>query len=241
MNIDISNITSCGSDWETNRYTFLKTIKSWKSDFSKNRLYPSFDYSYQLQARFEEMLNENIESKDWLEREVRGTFIDDRLVVLDKAHQLSSQLEKLIDFVDWALEVNESLLEEAEVIKEFVYDNIEVIPLCDIEKYRGKGYVLIPDNKKRVHKIYLYELSINWVIDEPIEYLDMELLRSIPFSLVDKAKQELMRDFIKHSQQMYDPMVYICETDLDFPFTETILPIVKNKLLESVNGLTPYL
>jgi len=241
MNIDISNITSCGSDWETNRYTFLKTIKSWKSDFSKNRLYPSLDYANQLQTKFEEMLNENIESKDWLEREVRGTFIDDRLIVMEKAHQLSSQLEKLIDFVDWALEVNESLLEEAEVIKEFVCDNIEVIPLCEIEKYRGKGYILIPDNKKNVYKIYLYELSINWVIDEPIEYLDLELLRSIPFSLVDKPKQELMRDFIEHSQQMYDPMVYICETDLDFPFTETILPIVKNKLLESVNGLTPYL
>jgi hypothetical protein len=100
---------------------------------------------------------------------------------------------------------------------------------------------LIPDNKKKVYKIFLYELSINWDVDEPIEYLDLELLRSIPFSLVDKPKQELMRDFIEHSQQMYDPMVYICETDLDFPFTETILPIAKNKLLESVNGLTPYL
>lgn len=241
MNIDISNITSCGSDWETNRYTFLKTIKSWKNDFIKNRLYPSLGYSNQLQSRFEEMLSENIESKDWLEREVRGTFIDDRLVVLEKAHQLSSQLEKLIDFVDWALEVNESLLEEAEIIKEFVYDNIEVIPLCDIEKYRGKGYILIPDNKKQVYKIFLYELSINWNVDEPVEYLDLELLRSIPFNLVDKPKQELMRDFIEHSQQMYDPMVYICETDLDFPFTETILPIVQIKLLESVNGLTPYL
>lgn len=241
MNIDISNITSCGSDWETNRYTFLKAIKSWKNDFSKNNLYPSIDYAIHLQTRLEEMLNENIESKDWLEREVRGTFIDDRLVVLEKAHQLSSQLEKLIDFVDWALEVNESLIEEAEVIKEFVWDNIEVIPICALEKYRGKGYILIPDNKKKAYKIFLYELSINWNVDEPIEYLDLELLRSIPFCLVDKPTQELMRDFIEHAQQMYDPMVYICETDLDFPFTETILPIVKSKLLESVNGLTPYI
>ena len=35
-----------------------------------------------------------------------------------------------------------------------------------------------------MYKIYLYELSINWSVDEPIEYLDLELLRSIPFSFV---------------------------------------------------------
>ena len=46
-----------------------------------------------------------------------------------------------------------------------------------------------------------------------------------------------MNDFIKHSQTLFDPMVYICETELDFPFNETILPIVKSKLLDSVNGV----
>ena len=123
----------------------------------------------------------------------------------------------------------------------FVYKNIQVISCCNSDKYRGKGYILVPDNKIKVHKIYLYELSINWSVDEPVEYLDLELLRSIPFSLVKDSIYDLMKEFIEHSQNLYDPMVYICETELDFPFNETLLPIIKSKLLDSVNGLTPYI
>ncbi|NTW09607.1 MAG: hypothetical protein HGA28_08585 [Anaerolineaceae bacterium] len=32
MNLDISKITSCGSDWETNRYMFLQTIRGWENE-----------------------------------------------------------------------------------------------------------------------------------------------------------------------------------------------------------------
>ena len=241
MNLDISKITSCGSDWETNRYTFLQTMKSWQTDIRKNKLFPAIDFAWQLQNRFNDILSENIESKYWLEKEVKGAFIDDRLVILEKAHQISFQLDRLIDFVKWGLNENIELLDEAEIIKQFVYENIQVLPFCNAEKYRGKGYILIPDNKIKVYKIYLYELSINWSVDEPVEYLDLELLRSIPFSMVNGSTFNLMRDFINHSQNLYDPMVYICETELDFPFNETLLPIVKAKLLDSVNGLTPYI
>ena len=241
MNIDISKITSCGSDWETNRYTFLRTLRSWQNDIRKNKLFPSIDYSWQLQNKFNDILSENIESKYWLEKEVRGAFIEDRLVVLEKAHQISFQLDKLIDFVKWGLNENIDLLDEAEIIKQFVYENIQIVPGSHTDKYRGKGYILIPDNKLKMHKVYLYELSINWSVDEPVEYLELELLRSIPFSFVCGSTYKLMNDFIKHSQTLFDPMVYICETELDFPFNETILPIVKAKLLDSVNGLNPYI
>lgn len=241
MNLDISKITSCGSDWETNRYTFLKSITSWQSEIRKNKLYPALDFSWQLQNKFQDILTENIESKYWLEREVKGAFIDDRLVLLEKAHQISFQLDRLIDFVKWGLNENIDLLNEAEIIKQFVYENVQVNPYCNTDKYRGKGYILIPDNKISVYKIYLYELSINWSVDEPVEYLDLDLLRSIPFSLVKDSAYDLMKEFIEHSQNLYDPMVYVCETELDFPFNETILPVVKTKLLDSVNGLTPHI
>jgi len=241
MNLDISKITSCGSDWETNRYTLLQTISKWQSEIRKNKLYPAIEQSWQLQNKFNDILSENIESKYWLEKEVKGAFIDDKLVLLEKAHQISFQLDKLIDFVKWGLNENIELLDEAEIIKEFVNDNLQIKTLCKKDKYRGKGFILIPDNKIKVYKIYLYELSINWLVDEPVEYLEMELLRSIPLNLVDLSPSQLMYEFVKNTQTIYDPMVYVCETDLDFAFNDTILPIVKSKLLDVVNGLYPYI
>jgi hypothetical protein len=241
MNLDISKITSCGSDWETNRYTFLQTLKTWQDELRKNKLYPALELSWQLQNKFNDILSENIESKYWLEKEVKGTFIDDRLVILEKAHQISIQLDRLIDFIKWGLNENIDLLDEGEIIKQFVCDNVSIIPYSSPDKYRGKGYILIPDNKINVYKIYLYELSINWSVNEPVEFLEMDLLRSIPFDLVNGSPSYLMKEFINHAQTLYDPMTYVCQTDLDFPFNETILPIVKSKLLDAVNGTEPYI
>ncbi|OQA63323.1 MAG: hypothetical protein BWY38_03193 [Ignavibacteria bacterium ADurb.Bin266] len=241
MNLDITKITSCGSDWETNRYTFLQTIKTWRSEIHQNRLYPAIEYANQLQLRFSDILNENIESKSWLENEVKGTFVDNKLVIIEKAHQISSQLDKLIDFIKWALNENLEILNEAGIVKQFVRDNVDIISCCNKDKYRGKGYILIPDNKLNVYKIYLYDLSINWSIDDPVEYLEMTLLRSIPVKLVNLSLEELMNEFMKNSRTLFDPMIYICKTELDFPFKETVFPIIKEKLLASVNGLEPYL
>ena len=241
MNLDITKITSCGSDWETNRYTFLQSIKSWENDIRRNKLYPAIDAVLQLQNKFSAILSENIESKYWLEREVKGAFIDDKLVILEKAHQISFQLDRLIDFVKWGLTENYNLLNEAEIIKQFVYENIQIIPCCKTDKYRGKGYILVPDNRIRVYKIYLYELSINWSVDEPVEYLDLDLLRSIPFELLNESPKTLLNKFVEHTKNLYDPMIYLCETELDFPFNETIMPVLKAKLLDSVNGLTPHI
>lgn len=238
MKLDINKITSCGSDWETNRYTFLLTLKSWQDELWKNKLYPSIEYTCQINTRLGEILNENIESKFWLEKEVRGTFIEDRLVVLEKAHQIGLQLDRLIDFVKWGIEENRHLTYEAEVLKDFVCENLKIYPCCDVSKFRGKGYILIPDNRIKVYKIYLYELSLSWSVDEPVEYLEMELLRTIPISMYENNPVELLNTFVEHSQKIYDPMIYLCETELDFPFKETILPVARLKLLESVNGIT---
>lgn len=241
MHLDISKITSYGFDWEINYYNFLQTINNWKVELSKNKLYPVYDYSIQLMNKLYEILDENMESKDWLDREVRGNFLNDQLVVMGKAHQISFQLEKLINFVKWGIDVNKEFFYEANVIRQFIYDNIEIVPISDISKYRGKGYVLVPNNKLRIYNIYLYELSISWDVDDPTEYLEMELLRSIPFDFVEQSPQKLMGEFVKNNPLIYDPMIYICITDLDFPFKESLMPVVENKLLESINGLTPYM
>lgn len=235
MNIDINKLTSCGSDWEINRYTFLSTLKQWHNQLKKNKLYPVLDYSLSLHNKFQQLLAENIESRDWLDKEVNGTMVNDRMVMLDKAHKISYQLNKLIDFVSWALNMNNEILNECFVLKEFVYENIQINCLSEFDKFKGKGYLVAPDYEKKLVKIYLYELTINWESEEPKEILELNLLRSIPMDLMQESIEEVIAKFVKYSQSIYDPMIFIVETDLDFPFNETLLPVIKEKLLEKIN------
>jgi hypothetical protein len=107
-------------------------------------------------------------------------------------------------------------------------------PISDESNFRGKGYFSLTDNKKMVFNIYLYDLKWGWKDDEPEHTLNIKHVRSIPLKIVDSCEEELMRDFIEYSQQLYKPMAYIFKNELDFPYEETIYPLAEEKLLTMI-------
>ena len=50
--------------------------------------------------------------------------------------------------------------------------------------------------------------------------------------MINRNVDELMTEFINYSQQIFEPMAFIFETDLDFPFRETMYPVAEEKLLQ---------
>lgn len=236
LEIDVRKLTSCGSDWETNRYRLLNKIKDWQNQLSKNIVFPVLEEAELVKDKLDDLLLENISSKSWLEKEVRGILIEDRVIVQDKAKQISTELDRLIHYVEWAIESVEYIIREARIIHNFIKENISIKRLNSDDKYKGKGYFIVQDNKKEVVKIYLYEMIINWMEEHPTENIEFTLLRSIPNLLLDCSLEELMEKFVVHSQKMYRPIVYICKTDLDFPFSDSMLPAIQQKLLKEITG-----
>jgi len=118
--LDLKKLTSCGSDWESNQYKILIKVKEWLFNFSKNRLFPYIEEAIQLNLALEDLLRENIECKLWFDNEIRGRKVNERVIVYEKAHQIGNQLDKLLNFIDWALQLNRPVLEEGRIIKNFV-------------------------------------------------------------------------------------------------------------------------
>jgi hypothetical protein len=233
-NIDVKKLTSCNSDWEMNQYTLLSRVKEWESHFRKNRLYPYINDSIELHYNLADILQENLESKWWLEREVGQKVDDERIIVYEKAQQVSEQLNQLLTFVEWALRLNRPIMEEGLILKEFIEDNLIIKPVGDEPNFRGKGYFSLTDNKKMVFNIYLYDFKWGWADDEPQHTLDIKPVRSIPLTIVNSNEEEIMREFIEYSQPLYKPMVYIMKNELDFPYEETIYPVAEEQLLATI-------
>ncbi|MCW8810134.1 MAG: hypothetical protein OQK64_04160, partial [Ignavibacteriaceae bacterium] len=60
-------------------------------------------------------------------------------------------------------------------------------------------------------------------------------VRSIHQKMIKSSVEDLMRDFIAHSQVLHEPVIFVFETDLDFPYKETIFPIAEEKLLKHLS------
>jgi len=236
ITLDVKKLTSCGSDWESNQYTILSKIKSWSSELHKNRLFPALTDSIQLNMSLEEILRDNIESKIWFDNQIRARRLNERITVYEKANQIGIQLDRLLEFVEWALKLNRSVIEEGKIIKSFVEQNISIRRLNQQKNYLGKGYFTLPDNKKEVLNIYFYKVESSWYNESITSQIQTKLLRSIPYSLNNGNVDEIMNQFIKNSQKFFEPMVFIFETELDFPFKETIYPVAEEKLLDLLNS-----
>jgi hypothetical protein len=77
-------------------------------------------------------------------------------------------------------------------------------------------------------------LSWNWTNNDLIHNLNTKLVKSILFELIDLSIEDVMADFVNNSQKMFDPVVFVFETDLDFPYEETILPSAEEILLNTI-------
>lgn len=232
--LDVKKLTSCGSDWEANQYTLLSRVKVWTDQIRRNKLFPSLDESIQLSTSLEEILRENLESKWWFDSEIRARRLNERIIVYEKAHQVAFQLDMLLEFVEWALYLNRPVLEEGEILRNFVDENLSIRKITNRKNYLGKGYFTLPDNKKEILNIYYYEVNWDWHKNEVIHTMETELIRSVPFESIKASVEEFVKDFINNYQQLYDPVAFIFETDLDFSYKETMLPIAERKLLDEI-------
>jgi len=231
--LDLKKLTSCGSDWESNQYKLLIKVKEWSLNFNKNKLFPSIEESIQLNLALEDLLRENIECKLWFDNEIRGRRTNERVIVYEKAHQVGHQLDKLLNFIDWALQLNRPVLEEGRIIKNFVDDNLVIKRVSRVEKnYHGKGYFSIPDNKNRMLNIYLYEIIWDWTQENLYQRISSNLVRAIPYNSFDNSVEEFMLNFVSYSKDMHEPVAFLIQSDLDFPFKETMFPIAEEKLLK---------
>ena len=231
--LDLKKLTSCGSDWESNQYKLLIKVKEWSLNFNKNKLFPSIEESIQLNLALEDLLRENIECKLWFDNEIRGRRTNERVIVYEKAHQVGHQLDKLLNFIDWALQLNRPVLEEGRIIKNFVDDNLVIKRVSRVEKnYHGKGYFSIPDNKNRMLNIYLYEIIWDWTQENLYQRISSNLVRSVLYNSFDNSVEEFMLNFVSYSKDMHEPVAFLIQSDLDFPFKETMFPIAEEKLLK---------
>ncbi|MFC2103032.1 hypothetical protein ACFLSS_01240 [Bacteroidota bacterium] len=230
-NFDVKKLMYCNSDWERNQYTLLSRVKEWQTNFRKNKVYPYLNESIELHHTLGEILQENLESKWWLEKEVGQKVVADRYVVYEKAQHISQQLNNLLSFVEWALKLNRPVMEEGFILREFIEDNLVLEPLNEEPNFRGKGYLALNDNHKEVLNIYLYDLKYEWFDEEASHSLNIKPIRSIPNAIVKGDVNEVMDDFLKYSQPLHKPMAYICRNDIEFPYKESIYPIVEEQLL----------
>jgi len=223
-------------DFEANQYRVLHSLRTYYNEFSRNRLYPALSELIDLASALEGLLREKTNLQNRLLRQLKKVDIKNKHLVYEPLKTESADIERVIDLIAWALPYIKRTIEEGTSIYDFVDENISIEEVGILPMYLEEGYCFIPENRASLLHVLRYEVSLFTSENERFRTLKARVLQSIPQSLVRQSPESIKLTLIKQYQDLPNPATYACETDLDFPFTETILPVAKRKLMARVCG-----
>jgi|ERR1017187_5795197 hypothetical protein len=232
--LSINAIINPEQDSELTSYKILGTLKEYLSNIRKNKIYPALSELVSLAVRLENF-KRSIAKPD---NSADDLFILDEEISESEEQQFSDNYSEDADdisfFIDWVISQINPILDEGIAVYDFVDQNMELKLINGDLLYKKEGYLVIPDNKTSVFNIYRFNYQFFNTENYPEKSMKTEFIQSIPGN--DTNGNIIQhRTFLEYIVNSTLP-VYVCETELDFPFEETIYQIARKKLLSTLSS-----
>ena len=218
-------------DVEHTQYELLSYLQGIRKAFARNVIYPYLAQLVELHQSLHSFVGKWTELRDALPGKLTKVDLEAQSLVYDKTDLDANHMRELLELIRWAQPLVQSTIEEGRTIFEFVEENLTIEAVGVVPSYVSEGYMLVPDRfDARVH-VLRYQLSIFAGPQEQYRSLKTVLLKSIPGGDVVPPPNAFKLDLIAEHAELPNPATYLLDTELEFPFRETVLPVAKRKLM----------
>lgn len=232
---DLLNVfTRVREDQEKKQYLILAELRDIQEQFQHNRIYPHLSRIIHLRKTLMEIqrtfegyqagLPKRMSAIDWRNKEIRheALFVED------------GGLESMRDLITWAMPHLDRTIHDGITIHEFVDSNMQVQPVGVLPNYRSEGYFFIPDNHRGHLNIFVFLMSVYPSAEERFRALKTRFLQAQKVRGAIPSLNALKLDLIRKEKDLPNPATFFVDTDLDFSFHQTILPVAKRKLMQQI-------
>ena len=205
-------------DYEYKQYQLLGYLQKIENEFNKLILYPHYT----------ELINHYYELKSYKEINKNNHQIN---------HYKPNTTEKIeIDFNYINKLVNFSLyhIKETLLIGKDIFDEVnkcvDINELGLLKLNSKKGFYIVKYNSIN---IYEYELS-QFFNEDGNKILKTRLIRSYPEDVSKLITIKDIKEDLINSTKLIRPSVFLVDTPFEYPVTETLLPIIKRKIIKQL-------
>jgi hypothetical protein len=232
--LSIKSFTSFSGDQEIDQYRILSGIKEYSENFRKKRLYPALSELIDLAALLENILNHKKGLSKSFPKNVIGFDIENKKIILEDAEVTDENIKIVFDLIEWSVPVIRRTIEEGIALYEFVEKNINIDQVGILPLYKNEGYLIIPDNLIEKFLIHRFHFALYDGDKEKFRTIKTIFIEVVEKGLVN-TPEYLKQKLIEKYRDFPNPATFFCETDLDLPFSETLFPVVKRKLLSRIS------
>jgi hypothetical protein len=232
--LGLSFFVSGTKDLEGKQYLVLQALKEHYDQFSHNCLYPALRDLIELSTLLTGLLQKHNDMKSHLPQEIKEIDLENNQLVFKPLSESGADLERAAELILWTLPYLKKAIEEGMEIYNFVDEHIVIEEVGIVPMYREEGYWFVPEIKASLLHLIRYEASLFTSAEERYRTLKTKVLESIVQAYIHRSPESIKLELIQKYHDLPNPATYVCQTDLEFPYTETILPIAKRKLMKQL-------
>lgn len=232
--LTLNTFITAASDSEFSQYMVLATMKNYLDLFHKNKLFPPFGELVELYQNLNTLLNKRNDFANRMPNKLAGFDFKEKKLIYEKDQLNENDMDKVFEFIDWAMPKISEGLDEGKAIYDFVEQNIKIEEFGIHPLYKDEGYFLIPDLKKNIFQVFRFELSIIASSEIPFRSLKTSFVETFESAVNEIAVENIKLELIRKYPDLPNPATYNVIINIDFPFDETLLPIAKRKLMRKI-------
>lgn len=230
MGLHIDTFLSGPRDQEARQYLVLKGLKEYYDEFSRSRLYPALSELVDLYGSIEDLLQKRDDVQQ-SHAHVRDIDVAHQRLILEAGQDNDVDIRGMLDLMRWALPLIRKAIEEGTSIYSFVDEHVGVAEVGILPMYRSEGYWLVADSRAHQWHVIRYEMSLFSSASERYRTLKTRDIETLELDSLTASPEAIKLGLVGRYPDLPNPATYVTETDLDFPYSETILPVAKRKLM----------
>ncbi len=234
--ISIESFFTSETDLEINQYRILGGIREVCGNFDKKKIYPSLAGLIELKQSLDKIKDERNNLNEKFPKHIKGFDINSKKIIYESKGNVNhnNNIEEIFNLIDWAIPYIVDAIDEGIVLFDFVDDNIKLEQVGILPMYKDEGYFMVTDNAAFELQVHRYESTLFSSGKEKYRSLKTEFVKSERQVIIKRSPESIKHELIKERKDLPNPATFLFDTDLDFPFTETIFPVVKRKLMSHI-------
>jgi hypothetical protein len=232
--LSLETFVTAQRDSEIAQYTILNGMRGFRREFSHTRLYPALSDLIRLHQELSEFLQRQEDLKRSFPQRLKDLDEERPQLTFEPANQEHGDLQAIADLILWALPLIQKAIEEGTEIYNFVEEHISVEGVGIMPMYRDEGYWFVREPRRSLLHLMRYEVSLFTSSTGRYRTLKTKLLESNQEGPLVQAPETLKLSLVERYRDLPNPATYQCDTDLEFPFAETMLPVAKRKFMANL-------
>ncbi len=234
--LSINWLTEGLIDFEYKKYMLLAYLKSARTEFAKQRLYPVFSDLIMHYRNLQQVKeHKQLVYEQFPERISRADF-EKLELVYEKIVQDDETMQQIEDIIQFAAPLFGETLGAGKELYDFIESHLEISPVGITPIYFDEGYLFVDNFPGKETQVYGYRITVFENTYEKYRGINTKHLQTVRRGL-SLTHEGLKVKLVKERQELPNPATFVVVSKIPVPLEQALLPIAKRSLVKYVTKL----